>query len=856
MMRKKVLIVGGVAGGASAGARLRRLDEQAEIIMFERGPYISFANCGLPYYIGGAITERSKLIVQTPEAMHNRFNIDIRTHSEVIAIDPQHKKVTVHSQQRGTYEESYDSLILSPGAKPIVPPLPGITGSKIYSLRNIPDVDRIKAKIQEEHITSAVVIGGGFIGVEMAENLREAGIEVTLVEAGSQILAPFDKEISGVLAKELEDQGVNLIFSDRVEAFEEIDQQITVKLSSGTLLQSDMVLLAIGVVPDIGFLKDSGIKLGERGHIVVDQNMKTSIPDVFAVGDAVEVMDYINGSKTAVPLAGPANKQGRIAADNVAGIEVTYKGTQGTSIIKVFGLTGAATGNNEKTLQRLNLPYHVAYVHPNSHASYYPGATPMTIKLLFSPQGKVLGAQAVGYGGVDKRIDNIATVIRFGGTVSDLTELELSYAPPYSSAKDPVNMMGYVAENILTGLTSVYVAEDLVARDKDQTILLDVRSPLEFANGHIDGAINIPVDELRNRINEIDQSKEIWVYCQVGLRGYTASRILAQLGYRVKNLTGGYKSYVMSNYKPRGNKSSHAPNTPSPNLKQNQNETQTHTQHNIAENLAPNAGSAQLDVVTLDACGLSCPGPLMQVKNKMSGLQQDQMLKVTASDPGFYEDIKAWATMTSNTLVERIKRSDGIIEATLKKGIGDHKHHNTPDSNSSSSLDATSDSSRLMSSPEKNGSTMVVFSGDLDKAIASFIIANGAAASGKKVTMFFTFWGLNVIRKADKVKVNKSWMGKMFEMMMPRGSGKLPLSKLNMAGMGPKMIRSLMKKHQVFSLEELIQSAQEQGVEIIACQMSMDLMGIQREELIEGINIGGVGYYLGQTENASHNLFI
>jgi NADPH-dependent 2,4-dienoyl-CoA reductase/sulfur reductase-like enzyme/peroxiredoxin family protein/rhodanese-related sulfurtransferase/TusA-related sulfurtransferase len=852
-MKKKVLIVGGVAGGASAAARLRRLDEDAEIVMFERGPYISFANCGLPYYVGGSIAERSKLVVQTPEAMNSRFNIDIRTESDVISIDAINKKVVVQSKERGQYEESYHALILSPGAKPIVPPLPGITSSKIYSLRNIPDVDKIKAKVTEQNTKSAVVIGGGFIGVEMAENLREAGLEVTLIEAGPQILAPFDQEMSSILAKELEEQGVNLVFSDRVEGFEEKEQGIVVKLGSGLMLESEMVLLAIGVTPDTTFLKDSGLELGPRGHIVVDDHIRTNVPDVYAVGDAVEVVDFVNGSKTAVPLAGPANKQGRIAADNVSGLATTYKGTQGTSIIKVFGLTGAATGNNEKTLQRLNIPYKLAYVHPNSRASYYPGATPMTIKLLFGTEGKVLGAQAIGYDGVDKRIDSIATVIRFGGTVSDLTELELAYAPPYSSAKDPVNMVGYVAENIVTGLSDVFVVSDLANRDKNNSILMDVRSPIEYSNGYIDGAVNIPVDDLRASLDKLDKNKEIWVYCQVGLRGYTASRILSQLGYKVKNLTGGYKSYVMSQYKPSSNYFKHT------NGSDDSNRSNQNTDNNSGVNKKNNEFSTDmadvdskhnledLATITLDACGLSCPGPLMQVKQQMDDLQKGQMLKVTASDPGFYEDIKAWANMTSNELIERNKRPDGIIEATLAKGMAE---------TAASTAEADAELGNQSNLSDKNGTTMVVFNGDLDKAIASFIIANGAASSGKKVTMFFTFWGLNIIRRPDKVKVEKGWMGKMFEMVMPRGSGKLPLSNLNMMGMGPKMIRSLMKKHNVLSLDELIQAAQKQGVEMIACQMSMDLMGIQREELIDGINVGGVGYYLGQTQQANHNLFI
>lgn len=544
-MKKKVLIVGGVAGGASAAARLRRLDEDAHIIMFERDPYISFANCGLPYYIGGSIADRSKLLVQTPEAMYARFNIDVRTHSEVIGIDPANKTVRVQSQDRGTYDESYDYVILSPGAKPIRPSLPGISSDKIHVLRNIPDTDRIKLHVSEVGTRSAVVIGGGFIGVEMAENLRELGLEVTLVEAGSQILAPFDAEMSIALSKELEKHDVKLILADSVQSFHDNDVSIDVNLSSGKVIQTDIVILAIGVSPDTAFLRSSGLELGPRGHIIVNDRLETNLEHVYAVGDAIEVVDFVNGQKTAIPLAGPANKQGRIAADNISGLGTTYKGSQGTSIIKIFGMTGAATGNNEKTLQRLNIPYHAIYVHPSSHAGYYPGATPLSMKLLFHKDGTVLGAQIVGVDGVDKRIDDIATVIHFKGTVTDLTELELAYAPPYSSAKDPVNMAGYTAENVLMGRTNVITPPDLLTRDISTTQLVDVRSETEHNNGHIPGSLLIPVDELRGRLDELDPLKEVWLYCQVGLRGYTASQILRQRGFQVRNLSGGYKTYLM-----------------------------------------------------------------------------------------------------------------------------------------------------------------------------------------------------------------------------------------------------------------------------------------------------------------------
>ncbi|GJM69353.1 CoA-disulfide reductase [Paenibacillus macerans] len=695
--------------------------------MFERDPYISFANCGLPYYIGDSIKDRSKLLVQTPEAMHRRFNIDVRTESEVIGIDPSCKTVRVRSKDRGEYEESYDAMILSPGAKPIRPNLPGIESSRIHTLRNIPDTDRIKRRVADEQAASAIVIGGGFIGVEMAENLKEIGLDVTLIEGGPQILAPFDPEMAGVLAKELEDRGVTLLMSQSVTSFEEMGQQIVVRTSSGLSLAGDIVILAIGVAPDTAFLKESGIELGPRGHIIVNDKLETNLEGVYAVGDAVEISDFVNGSKTAIPLAGPANKQGRIAADNVCGLGTVYKGTQGTSIIKVFGLTGASTGNNEKTLQRLGIPYHVIYVHPNSHASYYPGAAPITMKLLFQADGTLLGAQAVGYDGVDKRIDDIATVIHFHGTVTDLTELELAYAPPYSSAKDPVNMAGYTAENVLSGRTNVFVPKDLAARDEQSTLLVDVRSEIEHAGGHIPGSLLIPVDELRDRLGELDPAKEIWVYCQVGLRGYTASRILQQKGYRVRNLTGGYKLYRMANYEP--GKAQLSPGrldaveakaevAAAVAAAKESNPLQTANEPAVANELL--RADAELD-----ACGLCCPGPLIQVKQTMDRLQEGQVLRVTASDPGFYEDVQAWANMSKNRMLQVSKNDNGIIEAYMRKG--------------GAMAAEAANVEQPAASPE--GTTMVVFSGDLDKAIASFIIVQWGCSQRKEGHVVLHFLG-------------------------------------------------------------------------------------------------------------------
>ena len=543
----KVLIVGGVAGGASAAARLRRLDENAEIIIFEKGEHISFANCGLPYYVGGTIEKRDSLLIQTPESMGKRFGLDIRVFSEVTHIDPNKKEVTVKEVLTGkTYTENYDKLILSPGAKPIRPNLPGINEKNIFTLRNIHDVDSIKSYIIEMKPKKAVVVGGGFIGIEMAENLVDLGIHVSLVELAPQVMAPLDPEMAAIIQERLTREGIDLYLNNGVTGFDH--QSITtVNLDSEKSISTDIVILSIGVRPDVEFIKDTGILLGARGGILVNQTLQTSQPDIYAIGDAVEIKDFVNESQAIIPLAGPANKQGRIVADHIAGKNVKYKGTQGTSVVKIFDMTAASTGNNEKTLKRMDIEYKTVYIHPGSHAGYYPGAAPITLKLLFSPKdGKVLGAQAIGIDGVEKRIDVIATAIRAGMTVYDLEELELSYAPPYSSAKDPVNMAGYVAANLLEGLSDPAYLHELPCIDED-TLLLDVRTAFEYKQGHMEGAINIPIDELRNRLGEISKGQRIIVYCQVGIRGYLAERILKQHGFEnVKNLIGGYRLYSMT----------------------------------------------------------------------------------------------------------------------------------------------------------------------------------------------------------------------------------------------------------------------------------------------------------------------
>jgi NADPH-dependent 2,4-dienoyl-CoA reductase/sulfur reductase-like enzyme/rhodanese-related sulfurtransferase len=537
----RLIIVGGVAGGATAAARARRLSESAEIIVFERGRYVSFANCGLPYYVGEEIPERERLLVQTPESLHARYRLDVRVLSEVVAIDRAAQEVRVRELESGReYSERYDRLILSPGAAPIRPSLPGVDNPRILSLRTVPDADRIRAAIAGG-AKRAVIVGGGFIGLEMAENLHRNGLEVHLVELLDQVIPPLDKEMATPVHEELRTKGVALHLGDAVEAFEDGRDEVTTVLRSGARLVSDLVVMSIGVRPEVTLAKNAGLELGPNGGIHVDDHLRTSDPSIYAVGDAIEVRACVIGGAALIPLAGPANRQGRIAADRVFGRESDYHCTQATSIVRVFDLAVALTGASEKILDRINHPYEKVYIHPAQHATYYPGAETLSIKLLFSPaDGGVLGAQIVGREGVDKRIDVLATAIHAGMTVYDLEELELAYAPPFGAAKDPINMAGFVAGDLLKGDVQIRHADELAERDE---ALIDVRASEEHAEGSIPGSRNIPLDELRDRLAELPLERPLVVYCQVGLRGYVASRILKQHGYAVRNLSGGYTTY-------------------------------------------------------------------------------------------------------------------------------------------------------------------------------------------------------------------------------------------------------------------------------------------------------------------------
>ena len=823
---RKTVIIGGVAGGASCAARLRRLDGNRKIIMLERGEYISYANCGLPYHVGNVIRNRNALLLMTPERMKERFNIDVRVKNEAVKIDRQNKKVHIRNLDTGEeYQESYDDLVIATGSSPLRPRIPGIDNPKIHTLWTVPDTDKIRALVQSEKIKSVAVIGGGFIGLEMAENLHHAGLKVSLVEALDQVMAPVDFEMAQILHENIRQKGVDLRLSDGVESFTEQEEKVIINLKSGKSIAADSVILSIGVRPNSSLAKDADLKLNERGGIVVDKFMRTSDPSIYAVGDVTEVEDFVFKKPAMVPLAGPANKQGRIVADILAGKETYYKGTQGSSIAKVFDYTVASTGANEKTLLRNGMKkgsdYESLIITQNSHAGYYPGAAPMVIKMLFVPDsGKILGAQIVGKDGVDKRIDTLGVALRLGASAYNLKDLELAYAPPFSSAKDPVNMAGYVAENIRDGLVR-FASYDAPAKEPD-SVLLDVREEAETMAYSIPGAVNIPLGLLRDRLVEIDKNRKIIVFCAVGVRAYNGARILMQNGFsNVEVYPGGVKFY-QSNYP--------------------QDSEHNGFQEPAASQTPDNSSAGKTDTsrtLKLDCCGMQCPGPIMEVFKTVKNMNEGEQLEISASDPGFSKDIASWCERTGNTLIGRQEKG-GEYMATIRKG----KSSAEPEINKPAAVSET------------RGKTIVVFNGDLDKVIAGFIIANGALAMGRPVTMFFTFWGLNALRKADKVKVKKSFIEKMFGAMLPRGAGRLKLSKMNMGGIGTAMMKGIMKDKNIDSLEDLMKKAIDNGVKIVACSMSMDVMGIRKEELIDGVEIGGVGTYLGDAENSDVNLFI
>lgn len=810
----KHVIIGGVAGGATAAARIRRIAEKDEIILFEKGAHISYANCGLPYYIGGAIADRDKLFVQTPEAFGRRFAIDVRVNSEVTDIHPDRKCVEVKGPDGTVYEESYDRLLLSPGASPFVPDLPGKDLPGIFTLRNVADTDAVKSYLSTRNVRRAVVVGGGFIGLEMAENLHDAGAEVSVIEMSDQVMAPVDFSMAAIVHQHLAEKGVGLYLKTAVTSFEKCGDGLKVSLGSGEKLDADIVILSIGVRPQNSLALKAGLATGERGGIRVNEYLRTSEPDIYAVGDAIEFPHPSDGKPWMNYLAGPANRQARIVADNmVMGDRERYEGSIGTSVAKVFDLTVAATGMTAKRLKQENTPYLTATIHPNSHAGYYPGATPMTIKVVFAPEtGRLLGAQIVGYDGVDKRIDQFARVIKENGGLSELMRTEHAYAPPYSSAKDPVALAGYVASNILTGKMKPIYWRELRDMDRGKIALIDVRTPEEFATGSLEGAVNIPLDDMRGMLDRIPSEKPIVLFCGVGLRGYLASNILTQRGFSdVRNLIGGIKTYRTATA-PIAAPAAQASSCAAPSTRQ-----------------TPTPAA-----ISVDACGLSCPGPIMKLRQAVEEAPAGSVLTVKATDPGFARDAKAWCQSTGNAFISH-EASKGIHSVTIGKGDGKPAD---------------------IAPKGGKGKTFILFSDDLDKALATFVLANGAAATGEKVTIFFTFWGLNAIKKEKKPAVRKDIFGRMFGMMLPSDSHRLSLSKMNIFGMGPLMMRYIMKKKNIDSLETLRDMAIANGVEFMACQMSMDVMGISKEELLDNVTVGGVASYMNTAENSNVNLFI
>lgn len=813
----RVLIVGGVAGGASTAAKLRRLDEKAEIIMFERGAEISYANCGIPYHIGNVIKDRKQLTIVSQEDFENMFNVRVRTLSEVISIDRAKKTIKVKDLQKNeTYEESYDKLVLSPGGSPIRPPISGIECACIFTVRSLADMDAIKNYIDAAKPKKALVVGAGFIGLELAENLAGLGMLVSIVELAGQVMNLMDFEMAAIIHQHLKNKKVELYLNDGVKEFVKDAGCMTAVLQSGRKIKSDVIILSIGVKPEVMLAKDSGMEIGKLGGIKVDKYLRTSDPDIFALGDAAETNDLVCDCPALVPLANASNKQGRVVAENILGGKEEYAGTPGTAIAKVFDLTAAITGSSEKVLRRHGMKYDKVFLIPSSHAGYYPDAFPMTLKLLYDPaDGRVLGGQIVGLDGVDKRIDVISVMVQLKRTVHDLAAQELAYAPPYSSAKDPVNLAGMVAINQMKNRNIAVFWDEVVKLKEDGALFLDVRSPLEFDLSHIEGAVNIPLVQIRKRLADIPKDRKVVVYCNQGKTAYFALTILLNSGYKnAVNLSGGFKVYSAATAK----------------------QENTGIFENMvvlkAEDImqvAPGTGK----ILEIDAGGLQCPGPVMALANKIKELNVGDIVRITATDPGFKNDIGVWCEKTGNILAS-LKDENRHIIAEVQKGRR---------------VDAEG-------GPIPHDKTIVLFSGDLDKALAAFVIANGALSMGRKVTIFFTFWGLNVLRKPKGPSVSKGLLDRMFGMMMPKGTGKLGLSRMNMAGIGPILIRHVMKSKNINSLEELLGAARMSGIKLLACQMSMDVMGIKKEELIDGIEIGGVANYLGSAEDADTNLFI
>lgn len=808
----KTIIIGGVAGGASAAARLRRLDEKAEIVLLEKGPHMSYANCGLPYHLGKIIPERDWLLVMTPENFRARFNVDVRVNHEVTAIDRAKKTVQILNRRDGTErEERYDKLVIATGSSPMQLKLPGIDLPEVLPLWTLEDMDRIAKKL-DAGAQRVIVVGGGFVGMELAESLRHRGLEVTLLEMGRQLLPTMDEEMSSLLAEELRLAGIVVELGAAVSAFAPAEGGgVKATVKDGRSWTADLVAMCVGVKPNSALAQAAGLDVGPKGHIATDAQMRTNDPDIFAVGDVVSVVDPTFGETTAVPLAGPANRQGRIAADNVVGRATRYEGTYGASVVKVGKLTAASCGHTEAKLKALGKPYRKVYLHPGSHAGYYPGARELHIKLLYGDDGKIYGGQVIGAEGADKRADVLATAMRAGMDVRQLAELELCYAPPFSSAKDPISVAGMIATNVLDGASTAVQADAL----PEGALLLDVREPAETAQGVLAGAVNIPLHQLRARAFELPKDRLIVIYCHQGLRGYVAERILKQLGYQAANLSGGYQTWM-----------------------QFQPDRWMPSDDEIAVSCTGSEGGPKIESeevepgTVVDVRALQCPGPVVRIKKELDGLAVGAAIKVVAS-PGFAPDLNNWAKCSGHKVVKLAQKGDRL-EAVVRKGAA---------------VSCTATGSA-------NAGALVLFSNDLDKALAALIIATGMAAAGMQVSIFFTFWGLSVLRKNPGPAVKKSLLNAMFGWMLPKGAQKLALSKMHMAGMGTAMMKHVMASQNVASLPDMLQNARAMGVKFIACDMAMGVMGIAREELIDVDEVAGVATFIARAKESGPTLFI
>ncbi len=829
----KIVVVGGVAAGMSCAARARRLDEFAEIVVFERAHHVSFANCGLPYHIGEVIADRDRLLLQTPQSLHESLALDVRTGHDVVAIDADAKTVTVRDLETGEeLTEAYDALALCPGAAPFVPPLPGVDHPNVHVLRRIGDMDAIKALVDGTNgppARHAVVIGAGYIGLEVAENLHHRGVETVIVEMADQIIPPLDRELTTQMESYIRAHGITLQLSTTAAAFSETPSgRLRVELTNNEFIETDLVVMAAGVRPSTELATQAGVELGPRGGIKVDEHMRTNLPDVYAAGDAVEVEHAILPGPYLVPLAGPANRQGRVAAENMCGRDTTWGSVQGTSIVKMFDMVAGGTGANQRQLTEAGIPFERVQVHPSGHAGYYPGTAKMHLKVLFEPgTGTLLGAGCVGFDGVDKRIDVLATAIKAGMTIFDLQDLELAYAPPFGSAKDPVNMAGFVGSNLLKGDVHLWYPSEYPGATEGSRIV-DVRGPAEFAIWHLPGAENVPLPEIREACEAWDRSVPLRVYCAVGFRSYLAYRALVQRGFTdVKMLSGGMNTFrayhdvaleeEVDSYEPVVNYA------------------EAVTGANTGKAAGPVVVASTGVSVDLDCTGLACPGPIMKLQDAIDELNPGDEVLVHVSDPGFRLDAPAWAATNGHEMLDIVPEGPGYAATFRKGGAGE----------------AGTAAARI-----RDKKTLVVFSGDFDRVLAAFILANGSVAMGDEVSMFFTFWGLNALRRDDPPARERTAMDKAFAAMMPSGPDRMPLSTMNMLGGGPAMIKRIMKDHNVPSLPELIGSARDSGVRLVACTMTMELLGIAQQDLIDGVELGGVAMMYGESNESNGQFFI